>query len=75
MPPLGAVANALASYPAIPIQANPNLANGTTIKTTGAGGLVFDGGANHYRAVTGRVSGNARYTQTGVAGARRSSLC
>jgi hypothetical protein len=55
---------ALASYPAIPIQANPALANGAAIKTTSAGGLVFDGAAGHYQAVTGRVFGNARYTQT-----------
>jgi hypothetical protein len=54
----------LTSYPAIPIQANPALANGAAIKTSSAGGLVFDGGAGHYQAVTGRVFGNARYTLT-----------
>jgi hypothetical protein len=53
---------ALASYPAIPIQADPALANGAAITTSSAGGLVFDGGAGHYQAVTGRVFGNARYT-------------
>ena len=67
-PPAPNFAFALASDRAIPIQANPALANGAAIKTSSAGGLVFDDGAGHYRAVTGRVFGNARYTQTGVAG-------
>jgi hypothetical protein len=67
----GDTPQALASYPAIPIQANPNLATGATIQTSvgSPGGLVFDGAANHYLAVTGRVFGNARYTQTGTPGA------
>jgi hypothetical protein len=55
------VGPSLASYPAIPIQANPALANGAAITTTSAGGLVFDGGANHYQAVTGRVFGDVLY--------------
>jgi hypothetical protein len=59
---------ALASYPAIPIQANPGLATGAAITTTSAGGLVFDGAPGHYQAVTGRVFGNARYPQTGSPG-------
>jgi len=61
---------ALASYPAIPIQANPNLPTGAPIKTSipNPGGLVFDGGANHYLTVAGRVFGNARYTQQGSPG-------
>jgi hypothetical protein len=53
----------LASYQAIPIQANPGLATGAAIKLSSSGGLVFDGGANHYQAVTGRVFGNVRYRQ------------
>jgi hypothetical protein len=46
------------------------LANQAPTKTSipNPGGLVFDGGANHYLAVTGRVFGNARYTPTGIAG-------
>jgi len=63
---------ALASYPAIPIQADPKLATfpatGSAINTSSTGGLVFDGAAGHYQEVTGRVFGNARYTQTGSPG-------
>jgi hypothetical protein len=53
---------ALASYNAIPIQADSKLANGATIKLNSDGGLIFDGGAGHYRAVTGQVMGDVRYT-------------
>jgi len=56
---------ALASYTAIPIQADPAL--GTTAPITLAAdgeGLIFDGGAGHYRAVTGRLLGDVRYTNT-----------
>jgi hypothetical protein len=57
------VGQVLASYQAIPIQANPGLATGAAIKLSSAGGLVFDGGTGHYQAVTGTVFGNVRYTQ------------
>jgi hypothetical protein len=50
-----------AGYPAIPIQADPTLPNGAAITTSSDGGLVFDGAAGHYQALTGRVFGNVRY--------------
>jgi hypothetical protein len=54
--------SALADYDAIPIQADPHLANGAAITVGGNGGLFFDGGAGHYQAVTGQVLGDIRYT-------------
>jgi hypothetical protein len=51
-----------ASYNAIPIQADPNLANGAAVTTNGNGALMFDGAAGHYLAVTGQVAGDVRYT-------------
>jgi hypothetical protein len=51
----------LADYPAIPIQADPRLANAAPIKTNANGALIFDGGADHYQAVTGQVLGDVRY--------------
>jgi hypothetical protein len=62
-PPAVQAVGVLASYPAIPIQANPGLATGAGITTTSAGGLVFDGAPGHYQAVNGRVFGNVRYSQ------------
>ncbi len=53
---------ALADYDAIPIQADPQLANGATVSTNGNGALMFDGAAGHYLAVTGQVIGDVRYT-------------
>jgi len=53
---------ALADYDAIPIQADPKLANGAGITTNSSGALLFDGGAGHYQAVTGQVLGDIRYT-------------
>jgi hypothetical protein len=53
---------ALADYDAIPIQADPHLANGATITTNANGALMFDGGAGHYQAVAGQVLGDVRYT-------------
>ena len=52
----------LAGYRAIPIQADPALATGATVTTNSNGALLFDGGAGHYQAVTGRVLGDVRYT-------------
>jgi hypothetical protein len=52
---------ALGDYNAIPIQADPALANGAAI-TLATGGLVFDGAAGHYQAVSGQVIGDVRYT-------------
>jgi len=52
---------ALADYDAIPIQADPKLANGATVTTNGNGALLFDGAAGHYQAVTGQVAGDVRY--------------
>src|SRR5215472_17415096 len=53
---------AIASYSAIPIQADPALANAAAVKTNDNGALLFDGGAGHYQAVTGQVIGDVRYT-------------
>jgi hypothetical protein len=52
----------LASYNAIPIQADPALANGAAVSTNANGALMFDGAAGHYQAVTGQVMGDMRYT-------------
>jgi hypothetical protein len=60
--PFAASPLALADYDAIPIQADPALANGSAITTNGNGALIFDGGAGHYQAVTGQVAGDVRYT-------------
>ena len=53
-----------ASYNAIPIQADPALANTAPVATNSNGALLFDGAAGHYQAVTGRVLGDMRYTGT-----------
>jgi hypothetical protein len=53
---------AAASYSAIPIQADPALANGAAVATNGTGALMFDGAPGHYLAVTGQVIGDVRYT-------------
>jgi hypothetical protein len=55
---------AQASYNAIPIQADPALANGAVVTTTSNGGLIFDGAPGHYQALTGQVIGDVRYTGT-----------
>jgi len=53
---------ALATYNAIPIQADPALANGAAITTNANGALIFDGAPGDYLAVTGQVIGDIRYT-------------
>jgi hypothetical protein len=53
---------AQAAYPAIPIQADPALANAAAITTNGNGALLFDGLPGHYQAVTGKVLGDVRYS-------------
>jgi hypothetical protein len=55
---------ALAAYSAIPIQADPALANTALVTTNGNGALLFDGLAGHYQMVTGTVFGDVRYTST-----------
>jgi hypothetical protein len=60
--PFAGSPSALADYNAIPIQADPALANGAAITTNANGGLIFDGNAGHYTAVTGQVAGDVRYT-------------
>ena len=55
---------AQAGYNAIPIQADPNLANGAAVTTNANGALMFDGAPGHYQAVTGQVLGDVRYTGT-----------
>jgi hypothetical protein len=57
-------ATAQAGYNAIPIQADPHLANLAAVTTNGNGALLFDGAAGHYQAVTGQVLGDMRYTNT-----------
>jgi hypothetical protein len=52
----------LGSYDAIPIQADGSLANGAAISLNSDAGLIFDGGPGHYKAVTGQVTGDVRYT-------------
>src|SRR3984893_11666174 len=61
--------SSVASYSAIPIQADPTLANGALIKLVDgkvgvADSLAFDGGAGHYQAVSGRIVGDIRYSNT-----------
>jgi hypothetical protein len=51
-----------AGYNAIPIQADPALANAAPVMTNGNGALLFDGAPGHYLAVTGQVAGDIRYT-------------
>ena len=56
---------ALAAYDAIPIQADPALANGALITLVDSklpDSLAFDGGKGHYQAVTGRIFGDVRYS-------------
>ena len=53
---------AQASYDAIPIQADPALANDAPITASANGALLFDGGAGHYQAITGQVVGDVTYT-------------
>jgi hypothetical protein len=53
---------AQAGYNAIPIQADPSLANGATVSTNGNGALMFDGAPGHYQAVTGQILGDVRYS-------------
>ena len=55
---------AIASYSAIPIQADPALANTAAVATNGNGALFFDGAPGHYQAVTGQVIGDVRYTNS-----------
>jgi hypothetical protein len=55
---------AQASYNAIPIQADPALANGAVVTTASNGGLIFDGAPGHYQALTGQVIGDVTYTDT-----------
>jgi hypothetical protein len=57
----------LASYSAIPIQADPALENTAPITLVNdtkhlPGTLAFDGGPGHYQAVSGRIVGDVRYS-------------
>ena len=67
-------ATAQASYNAIPIQADPALANAAQVTTNGNGALLFDGAPGHYLAVTGQVLGDMRYTGTTGATVSQGSL-
>jgi hypothetical protein len=60
--PFAGSPSSLGDYDAIPIQADPALANNALITTNGNGALIFDGAAGHYQAVTGQVIGDVRYT-------------
>jgi hypothetical protein len=60
---------AVSDYGAIPIQANPALANGAAITTvtdplTGVPSLVFDGGTGHYQAVSGAIQADVKFDNT-----------
>jgi hypothetical protein len=72
--------NAVSEYGAIPIQADPNLANGAAITTvadalTGTQSLRFDGADGHYQAVTGAIRADVRFDHvTGNAPYNRTSL-
>jgi hypothetical protein len=52
---------AVAAYSAIPIQATPGIP-GSPIALVG-GALRFDGGDNHYQAVTGTILGDVKYVK------------
>ena len=61
---------AVSAYGAIPIQADPALANGAAITTatdalTGTPSLVFDGGPGHYQAVTGAIQADVKFDNFG----------
>src|SRR4029077_6859520 len=60
--PFAGSPTALAGYNAIPIQADPKLANGAAVQTNANGALLFDGAAGPYQAVTGQIAGDVRYT-------------
>jgi hypothetical protein len=53
--------DALATYSAIPIQADPALAVGATVTVGTNGSLLFDGQAGDYTEVTGQLSGDVKY--------------
>jgi hypothetical protein len=71
---IGFVGAGLAGYNAIPIQADPALANGAAITTNANGALFFDGAAGHYQAVTGQVMGDIRYTTSQNSGVRTEGI-
>ena len=52
---------ALASYSAIPIQADPNMAHKAAIDDEGDA-IIFDGGRNHYQALTSEAYADIRYS-------------
>lgn len=61
----------LATYSAIPIQADPALAVGAPVTLGTNGSLLFDGQAGDYTLVTGQLSGDVKYddpTGTPVSG-------
>ena len=55
---------AVSAYNAIPIQADPALANGALIGLTSGGGLAFDGLAGHYQALPGVIYTDVAYDRT-----------
>jgi hypothetical protein len=60
---------AVSAYSAIPIQADPGLMHQDPITLGPGGALVFDGGAGHYRALTGVIKGDVKYVrQVGAGG-------
>ncbi len=54
-------------YTAIPIQADPALANGALITLGASGSLLFDGAAGHYQAVTGVIYADVAFDRPPVA--------
>jgi hypothetical protein len=64
------ITNALATYSAIPIQADPALAVNAPITVSANGALLFDGQAGDYTEATGQLSGDVKYDDpTGSLGA------
>jgi len=57
----GVAANALATYSAIPVQADPALPNVARIVVGPNNALIFDGQAGHYTEVTGQIQGDVKY--------------
>jgi len=57
----------LATYSAIPIQADPALAALAPVTVGTNGSLLFDGQAGDYTLVTGQLSGDVKYDSTTVA--------
>jgi hypothetical protein len=56
---------AVQAYRAVTLQADTALATGALITLGADGGLIFDGGAGHYKTITGQISGDVKYDNPG----------